>query len=58
MYKLKTVCKGVGSNVYECKTLKEVADQMRTACGAESLEEVLKVQKEWNIRFYLTYKKD
>lgn len=57
MYKLKTVCKNVGQNVYECKTLQEVAELIKIACDAKTLEEVLKVQKEWSIRFYLTYKK-
>lgn len=39
-------------------TLQEVADHIKTICNANTLEEVLTHQKEFNIRFYLSYNKN
>ena len=40
------------------KSVQAVAEHMKFLCGADNLAECLKVAKEYNIRFYLTYKKE
>ena len=58
MFKLKHKVQGEEMAVETFKTLAEVADRIKFLTDAETLADVLKAQKEFNIRFYLTYKKD
>ena len=59
MYKLKIKRADQQSTTTKFfKTLQEVAEQIKTTCHASSIAEVLKAQKEFNYRFYITYKKD
>lgn len=56
MYKFKYKAQGEEAQVFYFNTLQEVADCIKLLCEADSLQKVLEVQKEFNIRFYLTYK--
>ena len=38
----------------EYKTLQEVADKIKEVCNADNLKDILKAQKEYNIRFYIS----
>lgn len=58
MYKFKYKVKNELPEVFYFNTLQEVANYIKTLCEAETLQNVLKVQKEYNIRFYLSYKAD
>ena len=56
MFKLKHKVQGEELQHEEFKTLQEVAARIKQLTDAETLQEVLKAQKEFNIRFYITYK--
>lgn len=59
MYKLKIKSQHSSSTTTKFfNTLQEVAEQIKTICNASNLAEVLKHQKEFNFRFYVTFKKD
>jgi len=55
MYKLR-----IKSSEYESvttryfDTLQEVAENVKRTLNAESIEEIIKKQKEYNIRFYIS----
>ena len=54
-YKLKIKafnCESVTTKEYN--TLQEVADKIKEICNANNLKEILKVQKKYNIRFYIS----
>lgn len=58
MYKLKIKRSDAESITTKYfKTLQEVAEFIKIAFSVNSLEEMLKIQKEFNFRFYLTYKR-
>lgn len=57
MFKLKHKAQGEELQREEFKTLQEVTARIKQLTDAETLQEVLKAQKEFNIRFYITYKK-
>lgn len=58
MYKLKIKRSDADSITTKYfKTLQEVAEFIKITFDVDSLEEVLKIQKEFNFRFYLTYKR-
>ena len=54
MIKLKYKVPNEGTQVFECETVQEVAELIKQICEASTLAEVLKVQKEYNLRFYIT----
>lgn len=58
MYKFKYKVQNEQPEVFYFNTLQEVAEHIKTICDAKTLQDVLKVQKEFNIRFYLSYKKN
>lgn len=58
MYKFKYKVQNEEPEVFYFNTLQEVAEYIKTICDAKTLQDVLKVQKEFNIRFYLSYKKN
>lgn len=57
MYKLKYKMQGEDPVKKEFLTLQGVADFISLICGADRLADMLEVAKEYNIRFYLSYKK-
>lgn len=58
MYKLKyKFAEEKELNTRYFLTLQGVAEQIAFICGAENLADAFKVAKEFNIRFYLSYKK-
>lgn len=58
MYKLKYKAQGEISQTFYFKTIQEVFDYICLLCESDKIEDILKVQKEYNIRFYISYKKD
>lgn len=54
MYKLKYKARNDIPQVYYLNTIKEVFTEMMFICAASSIADCLKVQKEYNIRFYVT----
>lgn len=58
MYRLKHKVQGEELQREEFKTLQEVAARIKQLTEANTLQEVLNAQKEFNIRFYITYKAD
>ena len=54
MYKLKYKAQGDVPQVYFFKTIQEVFDEICKICESNKIEDILKVQKEYNIRFYVT----
>ena len=44
--------------LFQFNTIQEVAEHIKTICDAKTLQDILKVQKEFNLRFYLSYKKN
>ena len=58
MYKLKYKAQGDIPQVFYFKTIQEVFDYICLICETDKIENILKVQKEYNIRFYISYKKD
>lgn len=58
MYKFKYKAQNEETQVFYFRTLQEVTDYIKLLCEADNLLKVLEVQKEFNIRFYLTYKAD
>lgn len=58
MYKFKYKAQNEDPQVFYFNTLKEVADYISLLCESSKLADILQVQKEYNIRFYLSYKKD
>ena len=54
MFKLKYKVAGEEPEVEYFETLQEVAEHMKFLCEAENIEDVLKCEKEHNIRFYIT----
>lgn len=58
MYKFKYKAQNEISQTFYFKTVQEVFDYIYLLCGSEKIEDILKVQKEYNIRFYISYKKD
>lgn len=58
MYKLKYKAQGDVPQVYYFKTMQEVLGEICKICESNKIEDILKVQKEYNIRFYISYKKD
>ena len=54
-YKLKIKafnCESVTTKEYN--TLQEVAHKIAEICNADNLKDILKAQKEYNIRFYIS----
>lgn len=58
MYKLKYKAQGDMPQVFYFKTMQAVFDYICLVCDCDKIENILKVQKEYNIRFYISYKKD
>lgn len=58
MYKLKYKAHGDIPQVFYFKTIQGVFDEICKICESNKIEDILKVQKEYNIRFYISYKKD
>lgn len=58
MYKLKYKAQGDIPQVFYFKTMHEVFDYICLVCDCDKIENIMKVQKEYNIRFYISYKKD
>lgn len=56
MYKFKYKAQNEEPQVFYFNSLQEVTDYIKLLCDAKTLQQVLEVQKESNIRFYLTYK--
>lgn len=56
MYKIKIVSKYDEPRTAEFKTLQEVAAFIRGALCVDSLAELVKMQKESQVRIYLTHK--
>lgn len=54
MYKLKYKAQGDVPQVYYFKTMQEVFSEICKICESNKIEDILKVQKEYNIRFYVT----
>lgn len=57
MYRLKVKTLNEQPIVFNFNTLQEVAEHISKFCNAANLSQVLKFQKEFNVRFYLSYKK-
>lgn len=58
MYKFKYKAQNEISQTFYFKTMQEVFDYICLLCESNKIEDILKVQKEYNIRFYISYKKD
>lgn len=58
MYKLKYKAQGDIPQVFYFKTIQEVFGYICLICDCDKIENILKVQKEYNIRLYISYKKD
>ena len=58
MYKFKYKAQNEISQTFYFKTIQEVFDYISLLCESDKLEDILKVQKEYNIRFYISCKKD
>lgn len=58
MYKFKYKAQNEDAQVFYFKTFQEVAEYIYLLCESSNIENILKVQKEYNIRFYLTYKEN
>lgn len=56
MYKFKYKAQSEDAQVFYFNSLQEVTDYIKLLCDAKTLQKVLEVQKEFSIRFYLTYK--
>ena len=58
MFKIKSKCMNENDYIVkEFETAQEVTEYMKNCCNAKNLQDVLKAQKEYNIRFYVTLKK-
>lgn len=57
MFKLKIKTLNEEPLIFEFKTLQEVTKCIMKFCDAENLKEVMRFKKEYNVRFYLKYKK-
>lgn len=58
MYKLKYKAQGDAPQVYYFKNLQEVFAEIFKICESNKIEDILKVQKEYNLRFYISLKKE
>lgn len=58
MYKFKYKAQGEEAQIFYFKSIQEVFDYIYLLCESDKIEDILKVQKEYNIRFYISYKKD
>ena len=59
MYKLKikrTDQQSITTKYFN--TIQEVSDYLRICLNVKSLDDMLRLQKEFNFRFYLSYKKE
>lgn len=54
MYKFKYKAMNEPAEVLYFNTLNEVAAYIYVLCESSNLEDILKVQKEYNIRFYIS----
>jgi hypothetical protein len=54
MYKFKYKAMNEPAVVFHFNTLKEVTEYIYLLCESSNLEDILKVQKEYNIRFYIS----
>ena len=54
MYKLKRKIIGEEPEVEHFDTLQEVTKRIGELCNAKCIDDVLKFQKEYNIRFYIS----
>lgn len=54
MYKFKYKAMNEPAEVFYFNTLKEVTEYIYLLCESSNLEDILKVQKEYNIRFYIS----
>ena len=59
MYKLKVKrADQTTLTTYFYNTLQEVADKIAIICNGATLEAIMKAQKEFNFRFYISYSKN
>lgn len=58
MYKLKYKAQGDVPQVYYFKTMQEVFAEIFKICESSKIEDILKIQKEYNLRFYISLKKE
>ena len=58
MWKLKYKCKDEELQTEYYNTLQEVTDRIMFICNADNIKDVVKAQKEFNIRFYVSFKKE
>lgn len=54
MYKFKYKAQNEISQTFYFKTMQEVFGEICKICESNKIEDILKVQKEYNIRFYVT----
>lgn len=54
MYKFKYKAQHEQAEVFYFNTMQEVTKYIKILCESAKIENVLKVQKEYNIRFYIT----
>ena len=58
MWKLKHKCRNEEVQTEYYNTLQEVTKRIMFLCDANNIQDVIKAQKEFNIRFYVSFKKE
>lgn len=58
MYKLKYKMADNLKQVEEFATVQEVAERIKQLFDGETVADILRIKKEYNIRIYLTFKKN
>lgn len=56
MYKFKYKAQNEEPQTFYFKTMQEVFNYIYLLCDSDKIEDILKVQKEYNIRFYISKK--
>jgi hypothetical protein len=56
MYKFKYKAQNEEPQTFYFETLQEVFNYIYLLCDSDKIEDILKVQKEYNIRFYISKK--
>lgn len=56
MYKFKYKAQNEEPQTFYFKTMQEVFNYIYLLCDSDKIEDILKVKKEYNIRFYISKK--
>jgi hypothetical protein len=56
MYKFKYKAQNEEPQTFYFKTMQEVFNYIYLLCDSDKIEDILKVQKEYNIKFYISKK--